>query len=207
MSSGPRQVVCRSGGRAGSRKPSGSTSEHTLREDETRSTRSCAFRIWKISSCLRMPVAPPTARSLGDLRELLNAHVLQIGDVQPLLGPAPAGGALGGGAFGCSGMALVSVGVAASVVVVPLPVRPGPGTSRIAWHEDSRRSGWTLINSLYGFSPIATTLQATIGLDMERPGTGRSNASLSAARIQPHFGNTFSARPRRSPEVRLSGGR
>ena len=45
----------------------------------------CAFRIWKISSCLRIPVAPATVQILGDLGELLDAHLLQLGDVQPLL--------------------------------------------------------------------------------------------------------------------------
>ena len=42
----------------------------------------CALRIWKISSCLRMPVAPATVEVLGDLRQLLDALVLQLGDVQ-----------------------------------------------------------------------------------------------------------------------------
>jgi hypothetical protein len=56
--------------------------------------------IWKISSCLRMPVAPATS-DRRDLREVLDAHFLELIDVQAglLAVPALLRRVLGG--FGC----------------------------------------------------------------------------------------------------------
>ena len=42
----------------------------------------CAFRIWKIKSCFRMPGRAGDVQVLADLGELLDAHVFQIVDVQ-----------------------------------------------------------------------------------------------------------------------------
>ena len=42
----------------------------------------CALRIWKISSCLRRPVAPITPEVLGDLHQRLDGHLLELTDPQ-----------------------------------------------------------------------------------------------------------------------------
>ncbi len=66
----------------------------------------CAFRIWKISSCLRMPGRTGDVQLFGDLGELLNAHVLQLADVEPFTPALPltltccCGGRCGGGGAG-----------------------------------------------------------------------------------------------------------
>src|SRR3954463_6382240 len=88
----------------------------------------CALRIWKISSCLRIPVAPPTVRSLAicvSFWMLMSFRSVMFSRGCAGAGAgAGAGGGDGGADRGASGTAAVSVGVAASGVVVPLPVRP-----------------------------------------------------------------------------------
>jgi hypothetical protein len=56
----------------------------------------------------------------------------------------------GGDAFGCSGVAMASVGVGASVVV-PLPVRPGPGRLGLLGMETLEDRVVGVDYSLYGF--------------------------------------------------------
>src|SRR5947209_2422573 len=93
----------------------------------------CALRIWKISSCLRIPVAPATARSFAICVSFWMLMSFRSVMFRRCCGPAAGCGgcgcAAGGDAgFGGSGVALaVGVGVAASGAVAPLPVRPGPG--------------------------------------------------------------------------------
>src|SRR3954467_13068791 len=104
-------------------KPSGSTSS-TPSEKMNPLSSVCALRIWKISSCLRIPVAPPTVRSLA----IWVSFWMLISFRSVMFNRCCAGGGAdggGGAGLGGSGMAAVSAGGAASGVVVPLPVRPG----------------------------------------------------------------------------------
>ena len=85
MSSGPGQVVVV--GRAQEAEAVGQHFEHAFREDEPALL---GLRLQDLEDQLLLahPGRAADGQVLRDLRELLDAHVLQIGDVQPLAGPA-----------------------------------------------------------------------------------------------------------------------
>ena len=82
----------------------------------------CAFRIWKISSCLRMPVAPPTFRSFATCVSFW--MLMSFRSV--MFRPSRRGGAGACAAFGWSGVAAAgSVATDGSGAAGPFDVRAG----------------------------------------------------------------------------------
>src|SRR5579871_2133590 len=84
----------------------------------------CAFRIWKISSCLRMPVAPPTLRSFAIcvsfwmLMSLRSVMLSRFGG-----GGASGPGAAAGADVGFSGVAVAAGAGGSCALEAPLPLR------------------------------------------------------------------------------------
>ena len=136
---GARQVVVV--GRAQEAEAVGQHLEHAFREDEAALL---GLRLQDLEDQILLAHAGRAGdvQVLGDLRELLDAHVLQIGDVEAL---ARAPGRRGGC---CSAVRLSGAGVDARVAGAwrGRSVR-GPRRSRalgIAWHERSCQKGWML---------------------------------------------------------------
>src|SRR5579859_348152 len=178
----------------------------------------CALRIWKISSCLRMPVAPPTVRSfaiwvsfwmLMSFRSVMFSRCAcpcpgacpgACPGVAPAWGGCGAAGADAGAeaaAFGCSGAA-EAAGVGVSCAVEPLEVRAG------AWRL-GLLGMWSIVNCrlLIGSAGYRWSISKIVGILADRhDAAGDDRLQVQGARplqdrvavgagIQPHLADAL----------------